>query len=110
MQATIGSHDPTREPGPVKSALCWSHARRKFFELADIEGNIRKGKPAKETSPIAFEAVKRIDTVFAIEREINGHDPVVPQAWLADVITRISGLPVSKLPELLPWNWQQLAA
>src|SRR6056297_1520375 len=25
-----------RNPGPVSSALCWSHARRKFFELADI--------------------------------------------------------------------------
>jgi transposase len=27
-----------------------------------------------------------------------------PQAWLADVIARISDLPVSRLPELLPWN------
>ena len=34
-----------RAPGPVTSALCWSHARRKFFELADIAGNVRKGKP-----------------------------------------------------------------
>ena len=57
-------HDPTREPGPVTLALCWSHARRKFFELADIEGNIRKGKSAKEISPIAFEVVKRIDAVL----------------------------------------------
>jgi hypothetical protein len=28
-----------------------------------------------------------------------------PQAWLADVIARISDMPVSHLPELLPWNW-----
>lgn len=28
-----------------------------------------------------------------------------PQAWLADVIARISDLPVSRLPDLLPWNW-----
>ena len=27
-----------------------------------------------------------------------------PQAWLADVIARISDIPVSRLPELLPWN------
>ncbi|MGY6535497.1 MAG: transposase domain-containing protein, partial [Pararhodobacter sp.] len=27
------------------------------------------------------------------------------QAWLADVIARISDMPVSRLPELLPWNW-----
>lgn len=31
-----------RSPAPVISALCWSHARRKFFELADIAGNVRK--------------------------------------------------------------------
>src|SRR5271155_1308484 len=25
---------PDRQPGPIVEALCWSHARRKFFELA----------------------------------------------------------------------------
>jgi hypothetical protein len=25
--------------------------------------------------------------------------------WLADVIARISDMPMSRLPELLPWNW-----
>ena len=201
-----------RKPGPVLPALCWSHARRKFFELADVEGNIRKGKDAREISPIAFEAVKRIDVLFEIERALNGHDPAArlaarqarsaplvedlerwlraerallskhakvakaidyllspehwpgftrfledgrvclsnncaeralrgvalgrkswlfagserggqraafmysligtaklngidPQAWLADAIARLSDLPVSRLPELLPWNW-----
>jgi len=29
-----------------------------------------------------------------------------PQAWLADVIARISDTPVSRLHELLPWNWK----
>jgi hypothetical protein len=33
------------------------------------------------------------------------HD-VDPQAWLADVLSRIAECPVSKLYELLPWNWQ----
>lgn len=206
-----------RKPGPVLPALCWSHARRKFFELADVEGNIRKGKSPKEISPIAFEAVKRIDALFEIERGLNGLDPAArlearqrlsaplvenlqgwlrgeraklskhvkvakaidyllssehwpgftrflddgrvclsnnaaerslrgvalgrkswlfagsergghraavmytligtaklygidPQAWLADVIARISDLPVSRLPELLPWHWQKPAA
>ena len=28
-----------------------------------------------------------------------------PQAWLADVLARMPGIPVSRLPELLPWNW-----
>jgi transposase len=63
---------PERKPGPILEALCWSHARRKFFELADIAANTRRGKNAPSISPIALEAVKRIDVLFAIEREING--------------------------------------
>ena len=63
-----------RNPGPVCRALCWSHARRKFFELADIAGNVRDAKPAHDISPIALEAVKRIDAIFDIEREFNGKD------------------------------------
>ena len=61
-----------RKPGPIVEALCWSHARRKFFELADIAANARRGKTATAISPIALEAVKRIDALFDIEREING--------------------------------------
>jgi transposase len=61
-----------RDPGPVTRAFCWAHARRKFFELADIRGNVRKNKPAHDISPIALEAVQRIDAIFDIERDING--------------------------------------
>ncbi len=61
-----------RRPGPILEALCWSHGRRKFFELADIAANARRGKDASPVSPIALEAVRRIDAVFDIEREING--------------------------------------
>src|SRR5450755_4964814 len=58
---------------PVSSsALCWAHARRQFFELADIAANARRGKNAGAISPIALEAVKRIDALFEIERGING--------------------------------------
>ena len=28
-----------------------------------------------------------------------------PQAWLGDVLARIANLPLSRLPELLPWEW-----
>ena len=28
-----------------------------------------------------------------------------PQAWLADMLARIAEHPISKLDELLPWNW-----
>jgi len=29
-----------------------------------------------------------------------------PQAWLADVLARMPSIVVSRLPELLPWNWK----
>ena len=211
-----GVYDAARKPAPVLSALCWSHARRKFFELADIKATARKGKRvAEDISPIALEAVKRIDAIFDVEREITGltaavrhdarqrlvrpmvedlhdwmraerarmskHNPVAkainymfeeegrwdaftrflddgricltnnaaeralrgialgrkagrfagaprggeraafmyslivtakmndvdPQAWLADVLARLPDMTLSRLPELLPWNWQR---
>jgi hypothetical protein len=49
----------------------WSHAPRKFFELADIAANARRSKTATPISPIALEAVRRIDALFDVEREIN---------------------------------------
>ena len=61
-----------RSPGPVTEAACWSHSRRKFFELADIAASKRRGKNAPPISPLALEAVKRIDVLFDIERGING--------------------------------------
>lgn len=203
------------KPSPALSALCWSHARRKFFELADIKATARKGRSvAEQISPVALEAVNRFDAIFDVEREINGldaetrrdarqelvrplvtelhdwlraerarmskHNPVAkainymfeeegrweaftrflddgricltnnaaeralrgvplgrkawlfagsprggdraafmyslivtakmndvdPQAWLADVLARMPGTIVSRLPELLPWNWK----
>jgi len=43
---------------------CWAHARRKFFELADLR-----------RAPMAAATVKAIDAIFEIEREINGRPP-----------------------------------
>ena len=71
-----GLFDPARTPNPVTSALCWAHARRQFFELADIAANARRGRTAKAISPVALEALKRIDRLFDIERAINGLDAV----------------------------------
>ena len=49
---------PGRSPGPVTEALCWSHGQRKFYELADIAANKRRGKRAPPISPLALEAVR----------------------------------------------------
>ena len=68
-------YDPGRAPGPITEAACWSHARRKFYVLADIETNARRkaqGKTSAVISPMALETVRRIDVLFEIERSING--------------------------------------
>src|ERR1700676_1270855 len=65
-----------RKPAPIVEAACWAHARRPFFIMADIAANARRkaqGKTSGVISPLALEAVRRIDTLFAIERSINGH-------------------------------------
>jgi transposase len=98
-------YDPARAQGPITAALCWAHARRQFFELADIAANVRRGKKAAAISPIALEAVKRIDALFDIERRINGHSaeerlrarreqsaPLLAalETWLREQRTRLS--------------------
>ena len=68
-------YDAGRQPGPILEAACWVHARRPFFALADLTQNARRvaeGKSAGMISPLALEAVRRIDALFEIEREING--------------------------------------
>jgi transposase len=65
-----------RKPGPIVEAACWVHARRPFFILADLAANARRraqGKTTAVISPLALEAVRRIDALFDIERAINGH-------------------------------------
>ena len=64
-----------RTPGSITEAACWSHARRKFFVLADIAAKARGTTPIV-ISPVALEAVRRIDAIFAIERAINGQSAV----------------------------------
>jgi transposase len=60
-----------RKPGPITEAGCWAHARRKFFELADVAAKARNQKTTA-ISPIAFEAVQKMDAIFMLERSING--------------------------------------
>ena len=53
-----------RVPAPITEASCWAHGGAKFFELANL------GKAMR--APMAIETVRRIDEIFAIERELNG--------------------------------------
>ena len=98
-------YDPARPQGAITPALCWAHARRQFFVLADIAANARRGKNAAAISPIALEAVRRLDALFEIERVINGRSaaerlrvrqekstPLVAalEVWLQDQRSRLS--------------------
>ncbi len=51
----------TRAGGPITLAFCWSHVRRKFYELY-VGGN----------QPIATQALARIKKLYEIEAEIRG--------------------------------------
>ncbi len=53
-----------RAGGPLTLAFCWSHFRRRFYDIA-------KGGNA----PIATEALERIGALYKIEAEIRGCSP-----------------------------------
>lgn len=64
-----------RQPAPVLEAGCFAHARRKFFELADVTTAARRKSRdgrAGMIYPIALEAVQRLDALFDLERSLNG--------------------------------------
>jgi transposase len=75
----------------VQLAFCWSHVRRKFYELA-------QAGPA----PIASEALTRIAELYRIEGEIRGRSAQERQAIRQD-----KGRPV--VDALEPWLRAKLA-
>jgi transposase len=60
---------PGRAGGPVTLAYCWSHVRRRFYEIAQ-GGN----------APIAEAALQRINALYHVETMIRGHAPEQRQA------------------------------
>src|SRR5258706_29002 len=40
-------YEANRQPGPITQAACWSHARRKFFVLADLAASARRRAEGK---------------------------------------------------------------
>jgi transposase len=112
-----------RAYGQIFQAPCWAHGRRKFFELADIAEATRRKSRGKTAvvSPIAVEAVRRIDALFDIERTINGHPaperravrqdrsaPVVTEleSWMRDQRAKLSRHdPVAKALDYMLTRW-----
>jgi hypothetical protein len=56
-----GAYADLAEAGNVELAFCWSHVRRRFYEIQ-----------AATPAPIAAEALVRIAALYAIEAEIRG--------------------------------------
>jgi len=79
------------EKHAVHLAFCWSHVRRRFYELA-------VGGPA----PIAAEALQRIGALYAIEKEIRGRSAEERRA-----VRQNRTRPL--LADLEPWLREKLA-
>jgi transposase len=60
---------PARPGGPVTLAYCWSHLRRKFYEVY-----------VGSNAPIATDALARLKKLYAIEAEIRGLPPELRRA------------------------------
>jgi hypothetical protein len=101
------------------SALCWSHVRRRFYELAAADPGRRL--PARIDSNVVERSIRPIalnrkNTLFAGSGGGGEHWAIIaslietckftgvdPHAYLTDVITKIvNGRPNSRSDELLP--------
>ena len=121
-------YEADRKPGPILEAGCWVHARRKFFELADLAEYARRkaeGKNPTPISPLALEAVQRIDVLFEIERSINGqsaeqrlavrteHSAALVanlESWMREQRTRLSrGNDIAKAMDYMLKRWPVFA-
>ena len=89
-----GGYRALAERGDVELAFCWSHVRRRFYELA-----------AAGPAPIAREALERIAGLYRIEAEVRGRSaedrrairgdksrPIVEalEPWLREKLSLIS--------------------
>ncbi|TPK30686.1 IS66 family transposase [Mesorhizobium sp. B2-5-4] len=50
--------------GDIVLAACWSHTRRKFYDVAQAT-----------SAPIAVEALRRIGELYAVEADVRGQSP-----------------------------------
>jgi transposase len=86
-----GAYKVLADRGEVRLAFCWSHVRRRFYELA-------QAGPA----PIAAEALARIAALYRVEGEIRGRSPEQRQA-----VRQARSRPVTEAFE--PWLREKLA-
>ena len=85
-----GGYRVLAERGDIELAFCWSHVRRRFYELA-----------ATGSAPIASEALERIGSLYRIETEIRGRNASERQS-----VRRESSRPI--IEALEPWLREKL--
>jgi transposase len=86
-----GGYRVLAERGDVQLAFCWSHVRRRFYELA-----------AAGPAPIASEALERIAGLYAVEKDIRGRS-----ADERRVVRQDRSRPI--IDDLEPWLRAKLA-
>ncbi len=86
-----GGYRVLAERGEVQLAFCWSHVRRRFYELA-----------AAGPAPIASEALERIAELYAVETDIRGYFDEERRAIRQDRSRPI-------IDDLAPWLRAKLA-
>jgi len=86
-----GGYRVLAERGDVQLAFCWSHVRRRFYELA-----------AAGPAPIASEALERIASLYGIENDIRGREADERRA-----VRQEKSRPI--VDELEPWLRAKLA-
>jgi transposase len=95
--------DPRREGGGATLAFCWSHLRRRFYDIAK---SLPPAKAGDGAAPLASETLQRIAALYAIEEKIRGRSaaarrdirqaeskPLVAalKAWFEVQLGRVSG-------------------
>ena len=74
--------------------------RRDLLEIIEDRHGLRSTIVTSQLPVEKWHAVIGDPTLTA---KLNDVDP---QAWLADVLSRIAELPHTRVHELLPWNWK----
>ena len=51
------------------------------------------------------EGGRRAAAIYTLIETARLND-IDPEAWLADIISRIADHPINRVDEMLPWNWR----
>lgn len=64
------------DSGRVTEAACWAHARRPWWDLY---------RERRDETGLAAQALRRIQALYAIEKDIRGRPPEMRRLWRDDL-------------------------